>query len=71
MKREYGNQKILQWLYDNRRTMKWLSDETNIPYSTLKRKVGNRTEWRTSEIDRILFVTGKTYEELFRKDTTA
>lgn len=69
--REYGNQKILQWLHDHHRTMKWLSAETNIPYSTLKRKVSNRTEWRSTEIDRILFVTGKTYEELFRRDIRA
>ena len=45
--------------------MKWLSDMTNIPYSTLKRKIGNQTEWRSGEIDSVLLVTGKTYEELF------
>lgn len=69
--KEYGNQKILQWLYDNHRTMKWLSNETNIPYSTLKRKIYNFTEWRSGEIDRVLAVTHKTYEELFKKDNTA
>ena len=71
MRREYGNQKILQWLYDNHHTMRWLSDESGIPYSSFKRKLYGRTEWRASEIDRILFVTGKKYEELFGKDITA
>lgn len=51
--------------------MKWLSNETNIPYSTLKRKIYNFTEWRSGEIDRVLAVTHKTYEELFKKDNTA
>ena len=51
--------------------MKWLSETTNIPYSTLKRKIYNHTEWRSGEIDRLLAVTQKTYEELFKKDITA
>jgi len=71
MKRNYGNQKIFQWLHDNHHTMKWLSEVTNIPYSTLKRKLYYQTEWRTGEIEAVLTVTGKTYEELFRKDITA
>ena len=71
MKREYGYQRILQWLYDNHHTMKWLSDETNIPYSTLKRKIYRITEWRTGEINRLLSVTGMTYEEIFSEDITA
>lgn len=71
MKREYGYQAIFQWLYDNHRTMKWLSVQTNIPYSTLKRKIYRKTEWRTGEINRLLSVTGMTYEEIFREDITA
>lgn len=71
MKREYGYQRIFQWLYDNHHTMKWLSAQTNIPYSTLKRKMYKHTEWRTGEIDRLLSVTGMTYEEIFREDITA
>lgn len=51
--------------------MKWLSTETNIPYSTLKRKMYRKNEWKKWEIDRLLSVTGKTYEELFREDITA
>jgi hypothetical protein len=51
--------------------MKWLSAETNIPYSTLKRKIYRQTEWRTGEINRLLSVTGMTYEEIFREDITA
>ena len=71
MKREYGYQAIFQWLYDNHHTMKWLSAQTNIPYSTLKRKIYRKTEWRTGEINRLLSVTGMTYEEIFREDIIA
>ena len=71
MKKIYGNGKILAWLSQNNHTMKWLSEETGIPYSSMKRKINGRTEWRTGEIDRILSVTNATYEELFREDTTA
>lgn len=51
--------------------MKWLSDQTNIPYSTLKRKMYKHTEWRTGEINALLSVTGMKYEEIFREDITA
>lgn len=71
MKREYGYQRIQQWLYDNHHTMKWLSEQTNIPYSTLKRKIYRYNDWKKWEIDRLLSVTGMTYEETFREDTKA
>lgn len=71
MKRTYGYGKIFQWLEQNNHSMKWLSDETNIPYSTLKRKINRITEWRTGEINRLLAVTGMTYEEIFIEDNTA
>lgn len=51
--------------------MKWLSEQTNIPYSTLKRKIYRINDWKKWEIDQLLSVTGMTYEETFREDATA
>lgn len=51
--------------------MKWLSEQTNIPYSTLKRKIYRINDWKKREIDQLLSVTGMTYEETFREDTKA
>lgn len=66
--RTYAHKGIMKWLGDNDYTMTRLADETNIPYSTLKRKVYRLTEWRFDELIRLINVTGKTFEELFEEE---
>ena len=69
--KEYGYQAIFNWLYQNDHTIKWLSQVTQIPYSTLRRKLYRQTEWTTTEINKILLTTGKTYEEIFEPNRKA
>ena len=66
--RLYAHKGILKWLGENNYTMAQLSEETNIPYSTLKRKIYRLTEWRFDELIRLINVTGRTFEDLFAEE---
>lgn len=66
--RLYAHKGIMKWLGDHNYTMTQLSAETNIPYSTLKRKIYRLTEWRLDELIRLINVTGTTFEDLFEEE---
>lgn len=60
-----ANYKLRGWMGSNRVTDTEMAKRLNLPYGTFKYKIAGRTEWKLSEIFKILEVTGCTFHEIF------
>lgn len=59
------NYKLRAWMGANRVSGKRMAELIGMPYDTFKIKLAGKTEWKLSEIIRILALTGKPFEEMF------
>lgn len=69
-KRKFDNDKIIykglrEWIADNEMTVKKMSEESGIYYTTLYYFMIGKNEPAKKTIDKILKYTGMTYEEAF------
>lgn len=55
---------LTAWLAANGKSMKWLSEQTEIPYFSLRDRMINKIKFRIDDIEKILEVTGMTFDEL-------
>ena len=59
------NYKLRGWMGSNRVSVRKLSEMTDIPYDTLKIKMSGKSQWKLSDIEKLITATGLTFEELF------
>ena len=59
------NYKLRAWMGANRISGAELARRTGISYNTLKLKLSGKTKWTLSDVEKLLAVTGLTFEELF------
>ena len=59
---------LREWMYKNKRSVSWLSEQLGISPVSMNSKMNRRTELKKWEIDRILEITGLPYEICFKED---
>jgi len=59
------NYKLRAWMGANRVSGRKLAEMIGMPYETFKYKMQGRSEWKLSEIDALIEVTGYSFNELF------
>ncbi len=59
------NYKLRAWMGAEKVSGKELADRIGMPYDTFRVKMLGKTQWKLSEVEDLLKVTGLTFEELF------
>jgi len=59
------NAKLRGWMAEHKMAGPALAAEIEMPYDTFKVKMTGKTEWKLSEILKIIDVTGLPFEKLF------
>ena len=59
------NYKLRGWMGSNRVSGNSMADLMHMSRETFKNKITGKTEWKLSEILKILEVTGCTFDEIF------
>ena len=59
------NAKLRGWMAEHKMPYAAFAAEIGMPYDTFKVKMSGKTDWKFSEIIKILRVTGCAFEELF------
>lgn len=59
------NAKLRGWMAENKMSYATFAAEIGMPYDTFKVKMLGKTDWKLSEVIKILRYTGCAFEELF------
>lgn len=59
------NYKLRAWMGANRFSSAKFAKMIDMPYETFKNKMAGKTEWKLSEVVRILEFTGCSFDEIF------
>lgn len=59
------NYKLRAWMGAEKVSGRELADRIGMPYDTFRVKMLGKTQWKLSEVEDLLKVTGLTFEELF------
>jgi len=59
------NYKLRGWMGSNKVTQRRMAELLEMPYETFKTKISGDSQWKLSEIIKILDVTGVSFEEIF------
>ena len=62
---EDTNYKLRAWMGANRVSGTSLAEKIGMPYDTFKTKMADKSEWKLSEIIKIMSVTGCKFDEIF------
>lgn len=61
----YANAKLRGWMAEHRMTGPAFAAMIDMPYDTFKVKMTGKSDWKLSEVIKILKTTGCTFEEIF------
>lgn len=59
------NAKLRGWMAERKMSYAVFAEKVGIPYDTFKVKMSGKTDWKLSEVFKILRFTGCAFEELF------
>lgn len=59
------NYKLRGWMGSNKVSQRRMAELLDIPYDTFKTKIAGASQWKLSEVIKILDVTGCSFEEIF------
>ena len=59
------NCKIRAWMGANKVSGYELAEKIGMPYPTFRSKMGEISDWKLSEVRKLIEVTGLTFDELF------
>ncbi len=59
------NYKLRGWMGSNKVTQRRMAELLEMPYETFKTKISGDSQWKLSEVIKILDVTGVSFEEIF------
>ena len=59
------NYKLRGWMGSNKVSQRHMAELLDIPYETFKTKITGASQWKLSEVIKILDVTGRSFEEIF------
>lgn len=59
------NYKLRAWMGANRVSGSKMAEMMGMPYETFKNKMADKSEWKLSEVNTIMKVTGCKFDEIF------
>ena len=59
------NYKLRGWMGSNKVSHRRMAELLEMPYETFRAKIAGESQWKLSEVIRILDVTGCLFEEIF------